>query len=89
MNLMEVGPHSVSYWRVPRSNFEAGQKSAVSENRSTEGYSPFIKQEDSPNLVEEKKKKLESWTAVQQKPFKGKNKLKKKPPTDFQQSLSD
>lgn len=64
---------------MPRSNFEAGQKSAVSENRSTEGYSPFIKQEDSPNLVEGKeKKKLESWTAVQQNPFKGKNKLKKK-----------
>lgn len=42
---------------MPRSNFEAGQKSAVSENRSTEGYSPFIKQEDSPNLVEGKEKK--------------------------------
>lgn len=32
---------------------------------------------------------LENWRAVQEKPCNGKNKLKKKPPTVLQQSLSD
>lgn len=57
---------------MPRSNFEAGQKSAVSENRSTEGYSPFTKQEDSSNLAKAKER---SWKAGQQS---NKNLLKAK-----------
>lgn len=48
---------------MPSSNFEVGQKSTVPENRSTEAYSHFTKQEDSPNLV---KAKEWSWKTGEQ-----------------------